>query len=101
MTDITRILSTIDAGDMEAADQLLPLVDAELRKRVAHKFAREKRCPGRLPAAVGNLPVSKERLFPGPGNTGKVLRVPGIRPPDLSLPGDDALATRSHRRTPT
>lgn len=42
MTDITRILSAIDAGDSEAADQLLPLVYSELRKLASQKFAREK-----------------------------------------------------------
>jgi RNA polymerase sigma factor (TIGR02999 family) len=42
MSDVTRILSAIDAGDPHAADQLLPLVYDELRKLAAQKLAHEK-----------------------------------------------------------
>src|SRR5262245_53033968 len=42
MTDVTRILSQIDAGDPEAAEKLLPLVYEELRKLAAAKLAQEK-----------------------------------------------------------
>jgi RNA polymerase sigma factor (TIGR02999 family) len=42
MSDVTRILSQIDAGDPGAADQLLPLVYDELRKLAAAKLADEK-----------------------------------------------------------
>src|SRR6478672_8254195 len=42
MTDVTRILSAIEQGDLKAADQLLPLVYDELRKLAAQKLAREK-----------------------------------------------------------
>ena len=42
MTDVTRILSDIEAGNPQAAEQLLPLVYEELRKLAAHKLAREK-----------------------------------------------------------
>jgi RNA polymerase sigma factor (TIGR02999 family) len=42
MSDVTRILSAIDAGDPRAAEQLLPLVYDELRKLAAHKLAHEK-----------------------------------------------------------
>jgi RNA polymerase sigma factor (TIGR02999 family) len=41
MSDITRILSAIDAGDPHAAEQLLPLVYAELRKLAAGYLASE------------------------------------------------------------
>ena len=41
MSEITRILSAIDAGDARAADQLLPLVYEELRKLAAQKLAQE------------------------------------------------------------
>jgi RNA polymerase sigma factor (TIGR02999 family) len=41
MSDVTRILSAIEAGDPLAADQLLPLVYDELRKLAAQKMARE------------------------------------------------------------
>ena len=36
MSDFTRLLNAIDAGDSKAADQLLPLVYEELRKLAAH-----------------------------------------------------------------
>jgi RNA polymerase sigma factor (TIGR02999 family) len=42
MSDVTRILADIEAGDRDAADQLLPLVYDELRKLAAQKLAREK-----------------------------------------------------------
>ncbi len=38
---ITVILQRIDAGDAQAADQILPLVYGELRKLAAAKMARE------------------------------------------------------------
>ncbi len=38
MTDVTRILSAIEQGDPQAADQLLPLVYEELRKLAAEKI---------------------------------------------------------------
>jgi RNA polymerase sigma factor (TIGR02999 family) len=41
MSDVTRILSQIEAGDPNAADQLLPLVYDELRKLAAAKLAHE------------------------------------------------------------
>jgi RNA polymerase sigma factor (TIGR02999 family) len=42
MSDVTRILSAIEAGDPSAAEQLLPLVYDELRQLAAHKLAQEK-----------------------------------------------------------
>ncbi len=42
MTDITRILSAIDRGDSQAAEQLLPLVYDELRRLAAEKMANER-----------------------------------------------------------
>jgi RNA polymerase sigma factor (TIGR02999 family) len=42
MTDVTRILNAIDAGDPKAADQLLPLVYDELRKLAAGHMANEE-----------------------------------------------------------
>ncbi len=41
MTDVTRILSQIEHGDPNAADQLLPLVYDELRRLAAARLARE------------------------------------------------------------
>ncbi|MBI3469714.1 MAG: sigma-70 family RNA polymerase sigma factor [Planctomycetes bacterium] len=42
MSDVTRILSAIEQGDPNAAEQLLPLVYDELRKLAAQKVAQEK-----------------------------------------------------------
>jgi RNA polymerase sigma factor (TIGR02999 family) len=41
MSDATRLLSAIQAGDPEAASQLLPLVYDELRRLATHKLAHE------------------------------------------------------------
>ena len=41
LSDVTRILASIDHGDPKAADELLPLVYGELRKLAASKMARE------------------------------------------------------------
>jgi RNA polymerase sigma factor (TIGR02999 family) len=41
MNDVTRILSAIEPGDAQAANQLLTLVYDELRKVAAHKMAHE------------------------------------------------------------
>ena len=54
MSDVTRILSAIEDGDAQAAEQLLPLVYAELRKLAAAKMAQEK--PGqKLQATSAHL----------------------------------------------
>ena len=42
MSEVTRILSAIENGDPQAAEQLLPLVYDELRKLAAQKLAQEK-----------------------------------------------------------
>jgi RNA polymerase sigma factor (TIGR02999 family) len=41
MSEVTRVLSAIEAGDPQAAAQLLPLVYQELRTLAAQKLARE------------------------------------------------------------
>jgi RNA polymerase sigma factor (TIGR02999 family) len=41
MSDVTRILNAIEHGEPHAAEQLLPLVYAELRRLAAHKLADE------------------------------------------------------------
>jgi RNA polymerase sigma factor (TIGR02999 family) len=46
MSDVTQLLSAIDAGDPKAADQLLPLVYEELRRLAAQKMAHE--APGQM-----------------------------------------------------
>ena len=42
MSDVTRILSQIEEGDDQAAEELLPLVYDELRKLAAAKMAQER-----------------------------------------------------------
>jgi RNA polymerase sigma factor (TIGR02999 family) len=42
VNEITRVLSAVEQGDPLAAEQLLPLVYAELRKLAAAKLAQEK-----------------------------------------------------------
>lgn len=50
MSDVTRILSSIEEGDANAADELLPLVYQELRRLAADKLAKEK--PGQTTQAT-------------------------------------------------
>lgn len=42
MSDVTQILSRIEQGDPEAADELLPLVYDELRRLAASRLSQEK-----------------------------------------------------------
>jgi RNA polymerase sigma factor (TIGR02999 family) len=42
MSDVTRILSAIDEGDLHASGELLPLVYDELRRLAAARLAQEK-----------------------------------------------------------
>jgi RNA polymerase sigma factor (TIGR02999 family) len=60
MTEITRILSSIENGDPAAAEQLLPLVYDELRKLAAHKLAQEK--PGQTLQATALVHEAYLRL---------------------------------------
>jgi RNA polymerase sigma factor (TIGR02999 family) len=69
MEDVTRILSAIEAGDANAAEQLLPLVYDQLRKLAAQKMAQEK--PGQTLQATAlvheaylRLVVSGDALAP-------------------------------------
>jgi RNA polymerase sigma factor (TIGR02999 family) len=41
VSEVTRILEAAQRGDAKAADELLPLVYAELRRLAAHKMANE------------------------------------------------------------
>jgi RNA polymerase sigma factor (TIGR02999 family) len=42
MNEVTRILSTMQRGEAQAAEQLLPLVYEELRRLAAQRLSREK-----------------------------------------------------------
>jgi RNA polymerase sigma factor (TIGR02999 family) len=60
MSDVTRILSDIDAGDPHAAEKLLPLVYDELRKLAAQRLAQEK--PGQTLEATALVHEAYLRL---------------------------------------
>jgi RNA polymerase sigma factor (TIGR02999 family) len=60
MTEVTRILSTIQQGDPHAAEQLLPLVYEELRRLAAHQLACEK--PGQTLEATALVHEAYLRL---------------------------------------
>src|SRR5215470_7383502 len=60
MTDVTRILSAIEEGDLHAASQLLPLVYDELRRLAARKLAQEK--PGQTLQATALVHEAYLRL---------------------------------------
>jgi RNA polymerase sigma factor (TIGR02999 family) len=60
MSDVTQILSQIEAGDPSAAEQLLPLVYGELRRVAAAKLAQEK--PGQTLQATALVHEAYLRL---------------------------------------
>jgi len=60
MSDVTRILSAIEQGDPQAAEQLLPLVYQELRTLAAQKLAQEK--PGQTLQATALVHEAYLRL---------------------------------------
>src|SRR5262245_54306577 len=61
MTDVTRILSAIEQGDRQAAEQLLPIVYDELRKLAAQKLSHEK--PGQTLQATALVHEAYLRLI--------------------------------------
>jgi RNA polymerase sigma factor (TIGR02999 family) len=60
MNDVTHILSAVEHGDPRAAEQLLPLVYAELRQLAAQKLALEK--PGQTLQATALVHEAYLRL---------------------------------------
>jgi RNA polymerase sigma factor (TIGR02999 family) len=60
MNDVTRVLSAIEQGDPQAAEQLLPLVYDELRKLAAQKLAQEN--PGQTLQATALVHEAYLRL---------------------------------------
>ena len=60
MSQVTRILSAVEQGDPQAAEQLLPLVYDELRKLAAQKLAQEK--PGQTLQATALVHEAYLRL---------------------------------------
>ena len=67
MSDVTKVLDAIEAGDAQAAARLLPLVYDELRRLAAQKLAQEK--PGQTLQATALVHEAYLRLVggrPGP-----------------------------------
>ncbi|MFI5461046.1 MAG: ECF-type sigma factor [Isosphaerales bacterium] len=60
MNDVTRVLSAIENGEPEAAEQLVPLVYEELRKLAAQRLANEK--PGQTFQATALVHEAYVRL---------------------------------------
>jgi RNA polymerase sigma factor (TIGR02999 family) len=60
MTAVTHILSALEDGDPQAAEQLLPLVYDELRQLAAQKLAQEK--PGQTLQATALVHEAYARL---------------------------------------
>src|SRR5438046_2101351 len=60
MSEVTRVLSSIEQGDPHAAEQLLPLVYDELRRLAAEKMAQEK--PGQTLQATALVHEAYLRL---------------------------------------
>jgi RNA polymerase sigma factor (TIGR02999 family) len=65
MSEVTRILFAIEAGDVNEAEKLLPLVYEELRKLAAQKLAQEK--PGQTLQATALVHEAYLRLVSNPG----------------------------------
>jgi RNA polymerase sigma factor (TIGR02999 family) len=63
MADVTRILAGVEAGDPNAAAELLPLVYDELRKLAAARLAEEK--PGHTLQATALVHEAYVRLVGG------------------------------------
>lgn len=63
MADVTQILSQVEAGDSQAAEQLLPLVYDELRKLAAAKMTHEK--PGQTLQSTALVHEAYLRLVDG------------------------------------
>ncbi len=61
MSDLTRILTAIEQGESRAAEQLLPLVYAELRQLAASKMAHE--APGQTLEATALVHEAYLRLI--------------------------------------
>jgi RNA polymerase sigma factor (TIGR02999 family) len=63
VSEVTQILTAIGRGDPAAAEQLLPLVYAELRRLAAHRLAHEQ--PGQTLDATGLVHEAYLRLVDG------------------------------------
>jgi len=64
MSEVTRVLSAIERGDLQAASQLLPLVYDELRQLAAQKLGHET--PGQTLQPTALVHEAYLRLVGGP-----------------------------------
>lgn len=85
MSDVTRILHAIDAGDPQAAGQLLPLVYDELRRLASAQMANER--PGHTLDATALVHEAYLRLVGQDANTVQ---------PDAGLETCGTFANRRH-----
>ena len=69
MNDVTRILNAIEQGDVQATDELLPLVYEELRILAAQKLSHEK--PGQTLQATALVHEVYLRFIQGTGQDWK------------------------------
>ena len=63
MSDVTQILSRIEAGDSTATEHLLPLADDELKRLAAQRLTHEK--PGQTLQATALVHEAYLRLVDG------------------------------------
>src|SRR6266850_891918 len=63
LSEVTRILSAIEQGDPQAAEQLMPLVYQELRLLAAQRLAQEQ--PGQTLQATALVHEAYLRLVDG------------------------------------
>src|SRR5688500_11973005 len=95
MSDFTQILSQIDNGDPQAAEQLLPLVYDELRKLAAAKLAQEK--PGQTLQATALVHEAYLRLVgPGVGSQESGVGAVDSHRTDSRYPTPDSWHSRGH-----
>jgi RNA polymerase sigma factor (sigma-70 family) len=99
MSDVTQILAQIDAGDPQAAEQLLPLVYDELRKLAAARLAHEK--PGQTLQATALVHEAYLRVVAAPGVRSQESGVSVERPATGNLTPDPcsltpAFSSRGH-----
>jgi len=88
ISEVTRILSAIEDGDVHAAEQLLPLVYAELRKLAAQRLAKEK--PGQTLQATALVHEAYLRLVASPSPE------PERSGPNIASPGQKSGESKQH-----
>jgi ECF sigma factor len=96
MSDVTRILAQIDAGDPAAAEQLLPLAYDELRKLAAAKLAHKK--PGQALQATALVHEAYLRLVGGGARDSGLRTRDAIDPASALAPSPQPLCPAFNSR---